>query len=159
MGDINSLAVDYTPLEDYLEKSMFALEDAEDLRCGVCTTPVEPDTEQIVMCPQPSCRATSHLLCLSAIFADAEGDPSSLVPAQGTCPTCKEAVEWPTMMRELTLRNRGDKDARALLRKKERRERKNATESDITKQDGRKEGHKEQAGNGFVFPSGLTLPT
>lgn len=156
VGDINKLAVDYAPLEEYLEKSMFALEDAGDLCCAVCRARVVPDADHVVMCPQGSCRAASHLSCLSAIFTD---DSSSLVPTQGTCPSCKNSVHWPTMMRELTLRNRGDKDARAVLRKKERRERKMATKTASTKQASREEAPKEQTNRGFVFPSGFTFPT
>ncbi|KAJ5179307.1 hypothetical protein N7492_002517 [Penicillium capsulatum] len=178
VGDINKLAVDYAPLEDYLEKSMFILEDAEDIRCAICTGRVAPHTEQVVVCSQAPCRAASHLLCLSATFLDAEGDPSSLVPKRGMCPTCKKTVQWPTMMRELTLRNRGDKDARALLAKKERRERKKSAKPTSTSKPKTREADEskkctksiaiakphqkgadeELADSGFVFPSGFTLP-
>ncbi|KAJ5333837.1 uncharacterized protein N7506_007620 [Penicillium brevicompactum] len=58
-GCINNLSVDYARLEDYLEKSMFMLEDPEDLQCTVCNQSVTPNTEQIVVCPQPDCRAGS----------------------------------------------------------------------------------------------------
>ncbi|KAK9850992.1 hypothetical protein MYU51_011125 [Penicillium brevicompactum] len=123
-GCINNLSVDYARLEDYLEKSMFMLEDPEDLQCTVCNQSVTPNTEQIVVCPQPDCRGTSHLLCLSSSFLVATNEPDLLVPAQGSCPLCEKIVQWPTMMRELSFRNRAEKEARAILRKKEKRLRK-----------------------------------
>jgi structure-specific endonuclease subunit SLX1 len=125
-GCINNLSVDYARLEDYLEKSMFILEDPEDLQCAACKGSVSPSTEQIVVCPQADCRGTSHLLCLSTNFLDAAGEPDLLVPTQGTCPSCEKAVQWPMMMRELSFRNRAEKEARAVLRKKEKRLRKEA---------------------------------
>ncbi|KAJ5542132.1 hypothetical protein N7461_008135 [Penicillium sp. DV-2018c] len=124
VGSINNLSVDYTRIEDYLEKSMFMLEDLEDLQCGVCKQSISPETEQIVVCPLSDCRGTSHLLCLSTNFLDAVNEPDLLVPAQGTCPSCENIVQWPAMMRELSLRNRAEKEARAILKRKEERIRK-----------------------------------
>lgn len=167
VGDINKLAVNYTPLENYLEKSMFVLEDAEDLRCAVCRSSVSPKAEQIVMCPQTSCRAASHLLCLSAKFLEVDDDTERFVPTQGTCPTCNELVQWPVMMKELSLRNRGEKEARAILRKKEKRERKPSSKPSASKKgkqkevqevQGSQETQKDSGGTGFVFPSGFDLP-
>ncbi|KAJ5165533.1 Zinc finger FYVE/PHD-type [Penicillium coprophilum] len=124
VGSINNLSIDYTRIEDYLEKSMFMLEDPEDLQCTVCKTSISPDQEQIVVCPHPNCRGTSHLLCLSTKFLDATHKPDLLMPTQGICPSCGNTVQWVTMMRELNLRNRGEKEARTILKKKEKRARK-----------------------------------
>jgi structure-specific endonuclease subunit SLX1 len=123
-GCINHLSVDYTRLEDYLEKSLFMLEDPEDLYCTLCKGSVSPSAEQIVVCPHSDCRGTSHLLCLSTKFLEYADEPNLLVPAQGICPSCEKAVQWPMMMRELSFRNRGEKEARAILRKKDKRTRK-----------------------------------
>lgn len=123
-GCIDKLSVDYARLEDYLEKSMFMLEDPEDLQCALCKKSVAPNSEQIVVCPQPYCRCTSHLLCLSLKFLDASSEVNLLVPSEGVCPSCDKLVQWPTMMRELSFRNRAEKEARAVVRKKEKRLRK-----------------------------------
>ncbi|KAJ5958142.1 uncharacterized protein N7479_005292 [Penicillium vulpinum] len=117
VGSINNLTIDYTRLEDYLEKSMFMLEDPEDLQCTVCQASISPDEEQIVVCPHPNCRGTSHLLCLSTKFLDATNEPDLLVPTQGTCPLCSNTVQWVKMMRELSLRNIAEKEARAVLKR------------------------------------------
>ncbi|KAJ5992579.1 Structure-specific endonuclease subunit slx1 [Penicillium sp. IBT 35674x] len=124
VGHIQNLSVDYTPLESYLEKSMFILDDSDELQCQICKAQVEPSTQQIVVCPQSLCRGTSHLLCLSTHFLNTGDDPDALVPTRGNCPTCQETVGWPLMMQELSLRNRAEKEARTILRRKDRRERK-----------------------------------
>lgn len=133
VGGINQLSVDYTKLEDYLEKSMFVLDDAEDLHCAVCKKPLNPDTQQIVVCPQTSCRGTNHLLCLSAKFLENADDPDTFVPTQGTCPACKEVVQWPIMMQELSFRSRAKKEVQAILRRKEKRERKESAKQSPSK--------------------------
>ncbi|CAG7963237.1 unnamed protein product [Penicillium nalgiovense] len=124
VGNINNLSVDYTRFEDHLEKSMFMLDDPDDLQCTVCKESISPNEEQIVVCPHPNCRGTSHLLCLSTTLLDATNELDLLVPTQGTCPSCGNTVQWVTMMRELSLRNRAEKEARTILRKKEKRVRK-----------------------------------
>jgi structure-specific endonuclease subunit SLX1 len=124
VGSVTSLSVDYTKLEDYLEKSMFILEDPEDLQCKCCNGPVSPDKEQILVCPQPDCRGTSHILCLSTKFLDAANDPDRLTPVEGTCPACATVVQWSVLMQELSFRNRAEKEARAIIAKKEKRLRK-----------------------------------
>ncbi|CAL5871305.1 uncharacterized protein PFLUO_LOCUS5555 [Penicillium psychrofluorescens] len=75
VGSIHNLSVDYARLGEYLEKSMFLLEDTEDLRCS------------------------------------------------GECPACRQVMQWPDIMRELSLRNRAEKEAREILKRKEKRER------------------------------------
>ena len=129
VGSIQALSVDCTPLGEYLDKSMFMLDDAQDLHCALCKAPLAPDIQQVVVCPRPLCRGATHLLCLSTKFLEDSGQTDSLVPTEGACPTCKEIVLWAVMMRELTLRNRADKEVRKILRKRERRQRKDAAES------------------------------
>ncbi|KAJ5573789.1 Structure-specific endonuclease subunit slx1 [Penicillium hispanicum] len=133
VGSIQNLSVDYTNLESYLEKSMFLLDDVDDLRCEICQAPVAPDLQQIVVCSRPLCRGANHLCCLSTTFLEAGRKNDNLVPTEGTCPTCKEVVSWAVMMREMTLRNRADKEVRTILRRKEKRHRKDAAESPTSK--------------------------
>lgn len=133
VGSINQLQVDYTKLEAYLEKSMFLLDDAEDLHCHVCKASIIPDAQQIVVCPQTTCRGTNHLLCLSSKFLESTDDPDCLVPTHGACPACKMVVSWPVLMQELTVRNRAEKETRTILQRKERRVRKGTAKSSTSK--------------------------
>lgn len=124
VGSINGLSVEYTKLEGYLEKSMFLLDDAQDLRCKLCSSSIAPNTEQIVVCPHTDCRGAHHLLCLSDEFLKTANDSDILIPTSGVCPVCDTIVSWPLMMQELSLRNRAEKEVRTILRRKERRDRK-----------------------------------
>ena len=129
VGSTRNLSVDYAKIEDYLEKSMFILDDSDDLRCGICKDSVKPTEQQILVCPQAVCRGTSHLLCLSSHFLESHTGSDTLVPSNGSCPACKETVQWPLMVQELSLRNRAEKEARLIVRRKERRERKESKAS------------------------------
>lgn len=46
---------------------------------------------------------------------------------------CNETVQWPIMMQELSLRNRAEKEARTILRRKEKRERKESAQASPAK--------------------------
>ncbi|RAL09149.1 structure-specific endonuclease subunit SLX1 [Aspergillus homomorphus CBS 101889] len=110
---VTGMKVNYTHLQDYIDKAMFLLEDSEDCRCGVCAARLVPDGELVVVCPHDNCYCTSHLLCLSAKFLKNAEDPDRLVPISGNCPGCQKTVEWSLMMQELTLRSRGETKSRA----------------------------------------------
>ncbi|EPS34535.1 hypothetical protein PDE_09499 [Penicillium oxalicum 114-2] len=124
VGSVHGLPVDYRNLESYLEKSAFLLEDTSDLQCTLCKAPLRPAGEQIVVCSQTECRGAHHLLCLSEAFLQNAPSSDITVPTFGCCPVCKNIVQWPLMMQELSLRNRGEAEVRVILRKKEKRERK-----------------------------------
>ncbi|KAJ5665244.1 Structure-specific endonuclease subunit slx1 [Penicillium maclennaniae] len=134
VGSVRQLPADYAKLEAYLEKSTFILGDTHDLHCAVCKRPGNPNTQQIVVCPRAPCRGTSHLLCLSAQFLETTEDAGMLVPTQGACPTCKEVIQWPIMMQELSFRNRAGKEVHMILRRKEKRERKEFADQSPTKE-------------------------
>ncbi|KAE8150109.1 structure-specific endonuclease subunit slx1 [Aspergillus avenaceus] len=132
VGSVQQIQPDYSKISGYLEKAAFRLDDPGDLRCSICRVLVDPKDELVVVCPQERCYCINHLLCLSARFLDSTRDPERLVPMSGTCPECRQIVEWPLVMQELTLRNRGKKELEAVLRKKKRSDgRTIAAQSDI----------------------------
>ncbi|KAJ9207316.1 hypothetical protein DTO164E3_590 [Paecilomyces variotii] len=108
----NAAAVDssYNSMRSYLEKARTVLDDSQNIHCGVCKELLQVKDQMIVVCPAPSCRSTSHLLCLSNRFLQESGEPDQMVPLEGTCVACEETVQWPMLMKELTLRSRGESD-------------------------------------------------
>lgn len=120
VGSAQNIKADYSKIRDYLEKANFVLEDSERRRCKVCEAQVMPMEEPVLVCPQMNCHCIAHLLCLSERFLNATENPDQLVPTHGICPACKETVHWPLMMQELTLRCRGEKELRSILRKKKK---------------------------------------
>ncbi|PWY79629.1 structure-specific endonuclease subunit slx1 [Aspergillus heteromorphus CBS 117.55] len=118
--NVTYMKADYSPIHDYVEKANFMLDDPEDLRCKVCQAQILPQEDLAVVCPQVDCHCISHLLCLSTKFLNTAKEPDQLVPIDGNCPACNKVVQWSTMMQELSLRNRGPNETRAILRKAKR---------------------------------------
>lgn len=156
VGTSNNITVDYSKIQDYLEKSVFLLDDPHDLYCKVCEKSMDPKAEMVVVCPQAHCHCISHLLCLSARFLQSSDDPDRFIPVSGSCPACQTVVQWPVMMQELSFRTRGGKELQALLRRKARHDKRKAVASKDTGTD-----EVEPAGNktvGALEPSnGLGL--
>lgn len=122
VGSVHGLQVNYAKFEDYLEKAAFLLDDPADLCCRICQGRTIPSEELVVVCPQAQCHCISHMVCLSARFLEAAGDPDRFVPLHGICPACEQRVQWPVIMQELTLRRRGDREVQTILRRKKKRE-------------------------------------
>lgn len=100
----------YNSMRDYLEKARSVLDSSRNIHCGVCKKQLQLKNQMIVVCPIPSCRSASHLICLSSRFLQESGVPDKIVPSEGTCSACEETVQWPTLMKELTLRSRGENE-------------------------------------------------
>lgn len=120
VGSVHDIQTRYTKIDEYLQKAALLLDYPTDLRCKLCQRRVIPKEELVVVCPQTDCHCISHMSCLSASFLAAAGEPDRFVPMHGTCPTCKTTIKWPVIMQELTLRRRGNKELRTILRKKKR---------------------------------------
>ncbi|KAL4977053.1 hypothetical protein BDW66DRAFT_150372 [Aspergillus desertorum] len=122
VGDIRKISADYTPIKVYLEKAMFLLDEIRGSYCNICKTQYQ-DEDSAVVCPIVGCNSTTHLLCLSARFLDTTKDPDRLVPLTGKCPTCGQTVQWPLMMKELSIRTRGGEMLHKLLNRCGKRKR------------------------------------
>ncbi|KAL4759448.1 uncharacterized protein BDW70DRAFT_139659 [Aspergillus foveolatus] len=116
VGSVREIGVDYTPILDYLEKATFLLDDMRGSYCKICKAQYI-DNDSAVVCPNADCTSTTHLLCLSRTFLDATKDPERLVPLTGKCPTCAQTVQWPLMMKELSIRLRGGRMLHNMLKK------------------------------------------
>ncbi|OJJ33003.1 hypothetical protein ASPWEDRAFT_30119 [Aspergillus wentii DTO 134E9] len=117
VGSAQNIKADYSKIDDYLEKTLSLL-DKQDLRCKVCHSLVNQKDELMVVCPHTSCLCINHLQCLSTKFLEAAQNPDQLVPMHGVCPACKETIQWSLMMQELSIRYRGEKEMRVIVRKK-----------------------------------------
>ncbi|KKZ68831.1 hypothetical protein EMCG_00002 [[Emmonsia] crescens] len=121
-GNVEALDVSYDALKEYVEKSQFLLEAGEQIDCGVCKQRLNLQHDMIAVCSHNLCRCASHLLCLSSHFLEATGFDGKLVPREGTCPACHKKLEWPILMKEITLRLRGQEEIKRLFRRRRRAE-------------------------------------
>jgi len=121
---IGALPVTYSPEKARLEKASDIIGFEREGSCTVCKNDLEHDGGVYTICPSPGCESVTHITCLSKHFLASE--PEALVPIKGTCPSCQTEVRWVEVVKELSLRMRGQKHVEKLLRVK--RVRKEAVE-------------------------------
>lgn len=117
---IHALPLDYEPIKEHVAKGQDIFEFERQGRCVVCREEMQTGEGLYAVCTGDGCDAVGHLSCWSRHFLRGE-DEGVIVPIQGECPKCKGEVHWGEMMRELTLRVRGQKEVDKLLRRKRRR--------------------------------------
>jgi structure-specific endonuclease subunit SLX1 len=127
---IYALDVTHAPLKPQLEKSKTLL--AKPQTCTLCSSATPASGASTLVCPSLSCSNVSHLTCLATHFVATEPKPTkdnphstpSLLPTTGTCPTCSTPLQWQTLVQELSLRMRGEKEVQALFKPPRTRKRK-----------------------------------
>ncbi|KAG0646428.1 Structure-specific endonuclease subunit slx1 [Hyphodiscus hymeniophilus] len=116
---ISMLDVDYTKDKDYVKKGKEVVDFEREGACTICQRELEHDAGIYTICPSPGCEAVTHMTCLSTSFL--KNDPDSLIPINGTCPTCRTELRWIDVVKELSLRMRGQKEVEKLLKVKRAR--------------------------------------
>ncbi|KAK5137708.1 hypothetical protein LTR08_007279 [Meristemomyces frigidus] len=122
---IYALDVGYSGLKPHIEKSQEAFENAEWLHCVICSKGLPANGTATLVCPKEGCRALSHVECLSAAFLQAGKHHDAIVPTIGSCPSCGTRLQWVDLVKELSLRMRGEKEI-AVVFKKTRKTKKQA---------------------------------
>ncbi|PBP23178.1 hypothetical protein BUE80_DR005795 [Diplocarpon rosae] len=131
---IGALDVAYEDIKAYVEKCKNIVDFEREGSCAVCKEVLEHDGGVYTICSAPGCEAVSHLTCLSAHFlndmqtskstsptlpvnSNAENTVTDvLLPHKGTCPRCATELHWIDVVKELSLRMRGQKEVEKLLR-------------------------------------------
>ena len=147
-GGVEGVDVGYSELKGHLEKSIFMLEDDEPIMCSICAARIGPDKMVTLVCSQESCRTASHMTCLATRFLDEEGAGSSIMPTSGKCPKCKVALQWIDLIKEMSLRARGEKEVAQLMKRPKGRQSK-AVSSHIEHDHTRNEDESDQEGGNF----------
>ena len=114
-GGVEGLDLTYTPLKGHLEKSKSRLASSQMLRCAVCFDETEPLLQTVLICPQARCSAASHMFCLARSFLKEENTEGSIIPISGTCPTCRAHSTWIDLVKEMSLRVKGEKEVAVLM--------------------------------------------
>ncbi|KAH9219447.1 hypothetical protein DL95DRAFT_331228 [Leptodontidium sp. 2 PMI_412] len=114
---IEALEVGYENTKSHIEKAKNVFDFEQEGSCSICHNPLEHDAGIYTICPSPGCEAVTHITCLSKHFLkDAEDD--ILLPIEGTCPSCNQELRWVDVVKELSLRMRGQKEVEKLLKVK-----------------------------------------
>ncbi|KAF4120721.1 structure-specific endonuclease subunit SLX1 [Geosmithia morbida] len=117
---IHALPLDYTPMIEYVAKAHGVVSFEQEGECVHCEQTLESGGGLHPMCPHAGCDAMGHLTCWGDGARRAADDERSVLPSACVCPSCGGEIRWGDMMKELSLRVRGQKEVEKLLKKKKR---------------------------------------
>ena len=130
-GDIQGLDIGYGDLKAHVEKSIVLLAEDGARSCAICARNLGVEKMLALVCPREACKAVFHLCCLAVKFLedDSLGDP--IIPTSGSCPECKAELQWIDLVKEMSLRARGEKEVAQLMKNPRERNAKVAKMSKI----------------------------
>ena len=114
---IHALPLDYAPMKDYVEKASNIVSFEREGNCVHCHQALESGKGLYPMCTNDGCESIGHLACWSK-HAQGASENRNIIPLNCKCPSCGGQIRWGDMMKELTLRVRGEKDVEKLLKKR-----------------------------------------
>ncbi|CZT21288.1 related to Structure-specific endonuclease subunit slx1 [Ramularia collo-cygni] len=117
---IHALDLGYTGLKPQIEKCRELFDVHRSVECSICCKETPSTGFGTLVCPHEGCRSVSHLQCLASSFLKAEGASANgaIVPTSGSCPTCNTKLMWIDLVRDLSLRMRGEKEIKAIYKPK-----------------------------------------
>ncbi|KAF2170739.1 hypothetical protein M409DRAFT_51007 [Zasmidium cellare ATCC 36951] len=115
---IHALDVGYSGIKQQLEKSQLAFNGDTSSPCVVCQKATPATGAATLVCTNDGCSAVSHLQCLSRVFLKEESGHDALVPTHGKCPSCKAELQWVDLVKDLSLRTRGEKEVKIIFKSK-----------------------------------------
>jgi structure-specific endonuclease subunit SLX1 len=113
---IHRLPLDYTPMKNYVAKTNTIVAFEMEGDCVVCKEHLPTGEGFYAVCSNEGCEGVGHIACWSKHLLGEEG-ADHVLPVSGHCPSCHGPVDWGEMMREMSLRMRGQKEVEKLLRK------------------------------------------
>jgi len=116
LSGVGSLEIGYRAFKCNLLKSITLLESEQSVECAICHETMKPDRDLILVCSDESCHMTAHLSCLSNHFVSVENKLDVVLPIDGICPKCKAKLCWVDLLRDLTLRIRGQAEVKLLMK-------------------------------------------
>lgn len=115
---IAALEIGYAGQKLHVQKGKEVVEFENEGVCTLCSKDLEHNAGFYAICPTDGCESVTHLTCLGKHFVE---DEDSVVPIQGNCPSCKTELRWIDVVKEVTLRLRGQKEVENLLKVKRSR--------------------------------------
>ena len=121
LDPIERLDVTYAGIKGHLEKSTLLLAADGNAKCDVCALDLTMQGQTVLICPHRGCRTATHPACLAKVFLSKNQSQDLLVPTSGKCPGCNRTTAWVDLVKELSLRSRGEKEVAVLMKKSRRR--------------------------------------
>ncbi|KAK5164508.1 Slx4p interacting protein [Saxophila tyrrhenica] len=111
---IHAIDVGYSGMKPYLEKTKATLSASSTCACSFCKQTISSSVRGALFCPTDGCNAVGHLECFATAFT--KDDPDAIVPLSGSCPGCGSQLQWIDLVKELSLRIRGEKEVQKVLK-------------------------------------------
>ncbi|KKA26547.1 hypothetical protein TD95_003682 [Thielaviopsis punctulata] len=118
---VMALPVDYTPLAAHTIKARGIFDSGAPGACVMCAGDLPAGMGFYVVCATDGCTAVGHLDCWAERGLRREKAGAAVLPVEVTCPRCRETARWGDLMREVSLRVRGEKEVDKLVKAEERR--------------------------------------
>ncbi|GAW18325.1 hypothetical protein ANO14919_078000 [Xylariales sp. No.14919] len=117
---IHALPLDYAPMKSYVEKTQSLYSFEREGACVVCNENLAHGEGLYATCSNALCEGTGHISCWSRhLLGSNPGE--DIIPISGCCPKCGGEVIWGDMMKETSLRLRGQKEIEKLFKKPRKR--------------------------------------
>lgn len=112
---LEALEFSFSSMKDVMVKSASIFDFEQEGNCSICDEKLKHDGGIYTICPAPGCHVVSHMICLSKHFLSQEGG-DSVLPVKGQCKSCSSEVFWSDIVREVTLRMRGEKELAQIMK-------------------------------------------
>jgi structure-specific endonuclease subunit SLX1 len=131
---IAALDIDYAREKESVQKAREIVDFEREGTCNICHEALEHGQGLYTICPSSGCESVTHMTCLSRHFLKnhkSEEDKEILIPISGNCPSCKTPLRWIDVVKELSLRLRGQREVEKLLKVKRARKEKGNGSSEV----------------------------
>ena len=108
---IQAIDVGYDALKPHIEKARAKLATAH--VCTICSSSLPADGMMTLVCPNAACGAVGHAVCFARSFS---GNNENVVPTIGACPACGAKLRWVDLVKELSLRMRGEAEVEKMFK-------------------------------------------
>ncbi|KAL8681375.1 MAG: hypothetical protein Q9186_002518 [Xanthomendoza sp. 1 TL-2023] len=109
MAIAEKIDVTYSRFKPHLTKNIARLAESPITTCSICADPLDLRHSVFLTCPSEGCRAISHMSCLARKWAPNHQSDGFLLPISGSCFQCGIEQQWVELVKELSLRGRGEK--------------------------------------------------
>lgn len=117
---IYAIDVGYSALKGHLEKAQRIFQEESNVRCSICADDLPSDGAMCLVCSSGDCGAVGHLECFATAFRN-QLNTDDLLPAEGNCPGCGTKHQWVDLVKEMTLRLRGEDEIKKVFKVKKPR--------------------------------------
>ncbi|KAL8669535.1 MAG: hypothetical protein Q9168_005879 [Polycauliona sp. 1 TL-2023] len=116
MAILERINVTYTGLKVHIAKSLAMAAEIRTHHCSICEGSLDLGKSMFLVCPSEQCSAVSHMPCLGTKWLQNQPTPGALLPISGPCPQCCREHQWVDLVKEATMRARGEKHLAMLMK-------------------------------------------